>query len=102
VNESVVSLSDRPVVGVTISRGKAVQVWLRAKLPAGAKVDTPYVFEGPYGKKTLSGLFAGRSQLIVHHFMFSPEWEEGGVGCSFHSDHDDGVLVYLENHDVDE
>ena len=49
---------------------------------------------------TLSDLFAGRSQLIIHHFMFSPEWEEGCIGCSFHSDHADGAIVDLENHDV--
>lgn len=64
------------------------------------KIETPYVFDGPDGRETLSDLFAGRSQLIIHHFMFSPEWEEGCVGCSFHSDHADGALVHLENHDV--
>jgi predicted dithiol-disulfide oxidoreductase (DUF899 family) len=64
------------------------------------KVETPYVFDGPDGEETLADLFAGRSQLIVHHFMFSPDWEEGCVGCSFHSDHADGALVHLENHDV--
>jgi predicted dithiol-disulfide oxidoreductase (DUF899 family) len=64
------------------------------------KVEKSYVFEGPDGKETLADLFAGRSQLIVHHFMFSPDWQEGCVGCSFHSDHDDGPLVHLENHDV--
>jgi predicted dithiol-disulfide oxidoreductase (DUF899 family) len=64
------------------------------------KVETPYVFEGPDGKETLADLFGGRSQLIVHHFMFSPEWQEGCIGCSFHSDHAEGALVHLENHDV--
>jgi predicted dithiol-disulfide oxidoreductase (DUF899 family) len=64
------------------------------------KVETSYVFEGPDGKETLADLFAGRSQLIVHHFMFGPEWQEGCVGCSFHSDHAEGTLVHLENHDV--
>jgi predicted dithiol-disulfide oxidoreductase (DUF899 family) len=64
------------------------------------KVETPYVFDGPDGEETLADLFAGRSQLIVHHFMFSPDWEEGCVGCSFHSDHVEGALVHLENHDV--
>jgi predicted dithiol-disulfide oxidoreductase (DUF899 family) len=71
----------------------------RRKLP-WVKVEMPYVFEGPRGKETLADLFAGRSQLIVHHFMFSPDWEEGCIGCSFHSDHVDGALVHLENHDV--
>lgn len=64
------------------------------------KVETPYLFEGPDGEESLADLFAGRSQLIVHHFMFSPNWQEGCVGCSFHSDHADGALVHLENHDV--
>src|SRR6478672_3104594 len=64
------------------------------------KVETPYVFEGPDGTESLADLFAGRSQLIVHHFMFSPEWEEGCVGCSFHSDHSEGALVHLAHHDV--
>jgi predicted dithiol-disulfide oxidoreductase (DUF899 family) len=71
----------------------------RRELP-WVKVETPYVFEGPDGRETLADLFAGRSQLIVHHFMFSPDWEEGCVGCSFHADHADGPLVHLENHDV--
>ncbi|EGF89486.1 hypothetical protein ABI_39000 [Asticcacaulis biprosthecium C19] len=46
------------------------------------KVDKLYVFDTPSGPRTLSDLFAGRSQLIVQHFMFAPEWEEGCVGCS--------------------
>jgi len=71
----------------------------RRELP-WVKVEADYVFEGPNGAETLSDLFAGRSQLIIHHFMFSPDWEEGCIGCSFHSDHVDGALVHLENHDV--
>jgi predicted dithiol-disulfide oxidoreductase (DUF899 family) len=64
------------------------------------KVESSYVFDGPDGKETLADLFAGKSQLIIHHFMFSPDWQEGCTGCSFHSDHADGALVHLENHDV--
>jgi predicted dithiol-disulfide oxidoreductase (DUF899 family) len=64
------------------------------------KVEKTYVFDGPDGEQTLSELFAGKSQLIVYHFMFSPDWEEGCVGCSFHADHDEGALIHLENHDV--
>jgi predicted dithiol-disulfide oxidoreductase (DUF899 family) len=63
-------------------------------------VDSHYVFDGPNGKETLADLFDGRSQLIIQHFMFGPEWEEGCVGCSFTSDHIDGALVHLEHHDV--
>jgi predicted dithiol-disulfide oxidoreductase (DUF899 family) len=48
----------------------------RCQLP-WVKVEKKYVFKGPAGKETLSDLFGGRSQLIVYHFMFGPEWEEG-------------------------
>jgi predicted dithiol-disulfide oxidoreductase (DUF899 family) len=72
---------------------------LRRALP-WTKVEKNYVFDGPGGKVTLSDLFAGRSQLIVSHFMFGPDWEQGCVGCSFRSDHVAGALVHLENHDV--
>lgn len=64
------------------------------------KVDKAYVFDGPNGQETLADLFAGRSQLIVNHFMFAPGWKEGCVGCSFGADHVDGALVHLEHHDV--
>jgi predicted dithiol-disulfide oxidoreductase (DUF899 family) len=64
------------------------------------KVEKSYVFDGPNGKETLADLFDGRSQLIVKHFMFGPDWEEGCVGCSFGCDHVDGALVHLEHHDV--
>ena len=64
------------------------------------KVEKNYGFDGPNGRETLSDLFDGRSQLVVRHFMFGPDWEEGCVGCSFWSDHLDGALVHLEHHDV--
>lgn len=64
------------------------------------RVDKEYVFDAPEGNKTLADLFDGRSQLIVYHFMFGPEWQEGCPSCSFLSDHVDGARVHLENHDV--
>jgi predicted dithiol-disulfide oxidoreductase (DUF899 family) len=64
------------------------------------KVDKDYVFEGPNGKETLSDLFAGRSQLVIRHFMLGPGWKEGCVGCSFGADQTDGSVVHLINHDV--
>lgn len=64
------------------------------------KVEKDYVFDTPEGRRTLSDLFDGRSQLIVYHFMFSPEWEAGCVGCSFLSDHIDGANQHLKHHDV--
>lgn len=71
----------------------------RRELP-WVRIDKDYAFEGPDGRETLADLFAGRSQLIVKHFMFGPDWEEGCVGCSFGADQADGALVHLVNHDV--
>jgi predicted dithiol-disulfide oxidoreductase (DUF899 family) len=71
----------------------------RRKLP-WIKIDKEYVFDGPNGKETLADLFDGRSQLIVYHFMFGPDWEEGCPSCSFLCDHIDGTLAHLEHHDV--
>lgn len=64
------------------------------------KLEKNYVFDTPEGKKTLADLFAGRSQLVVKHFMLAPGWKEGCVGCSFGADHLGGALVHLEHHDV--
>jgi predicted dithiol-disulfide oxidoreductase (DUF899 family) len=64
------------------------------------KVDKTYVFETPGGKARLADLFAGRSQLILIHFMFGPEWEEGCVGCSFRADHYDGMIPHLNARDI--
>ena len=64
------------------------------------KVEKRYLFETPSGQKTLADLFAGRSQLIVYHFMLGPDWAAGCPGCSFLCDHLDGSLPHLEHHDV--
>jgi predicted dithiol-disulfide oxidoreductase (DUF899 family) len=71
----------------------------RRQLP-WVKVDKIYVFERPNGKETLADLFEGRGQLIVYHFMFGPEWNEGCPSCSFNMDHTDGALVHLAQRDV--
>jgi predicted dithiol-disulfide oxidoreductase (DUF899 family) len=71
----------------------------RRKLP-WVRVDQDYVFSTPGGKKTLAELFAGRSQLIVYHFMLGPDWEEGCRGCSYVSDHFDGAVAHLGARDV--
>ena len=62
----------------------------RRELP-WVKVDKPYVFDTPDGKRTLADLFDGRSQLIVYHFMFGPGWTEGCKSCSFLADHFNGA-----------
>ena len=64
------------------------------------KIDKEYVFDGPDGKETLADLFDGRSQLIVYHFMFGPDWEEGCKSCSLLADHFDGANWHLPQRDV--
>ena len=71
----------------------------RLELP-WVKLEKQYVFDTPRGKKTLAELFEGRSQLIVQHFMFGPDWEQGCVGCSFAADHVDAAYQHLKHHDV--
>jgi predicted dithiol-disulfide oxidoreductase (DUF899 family) len=64
------------------------------------KVDKDYVFEGAHGKKRLADLFGGRSQLIVYHFMFHPDWTAGCKSCSFWADNFNPVVVHLNQRDV--
>ena len=64
------------------------------------KVEKNYVFDGPKGKETLADLFDGRSQLIVYHFMFGPDWEEGCKSCSFWVDNFNGIPIHLNHRDV--
>ncbi|RKH43539.1 DUF899 domain-containing protein [Corallococcus sicarius] len=71
----------------------------RRELP-WVRVDKPYVFQGPNGEEALSQLFAGRSQLIVYHFMFAPEWDAGCKSCSFWADSFNGIIPHLEHRDV--
>lgn len=71
----------------------------RRELP-WMKVDQAYVFEGPKGRETLAELFEDRSQLIVYHFMFGPDWEAGCKHCSFWADNFDGVIDHLNHRDV--
>lgn len=71
----------------------------RQNLP-WVKIDKTYTFDTPSGKKTLADLFDGRSQLMIYHFMFGPDWEAGCPGCSFLADHIDGTLTHLNHHDV--
>jgi predicted dithiol-disulfide oxidoreductase (DUF899 family) len=64
------------------------------------RVEKPYVFDGADGAESLAELFAGRSQLVVYHFMFPPEWDEGCKHCSFWADHYDGAGLHLPHRDV--
>jgi predicted dithiol-disulfide oxidoreductase (DUF899 family) len=71
----------------------------RRELPWEA-VEKEYVFTGPNGRETLAELFAGRSQLIVYHFMFGPDWDAGCPHCSFWADNFDPVIVHMNQRDV--
>ena len=71
----------------------------RRRLPV-VKVAKEYVFETGSGPRTLAELFDGRSQLIVYHFMFGPEWGEGCPSCSLLADQIDGSTVHLAHRDV--
>jgi predicted dithiol-disulfide oxidoreductase (DUF899 family) len=71
----------------------------RRELP-WVKVETSYVFEGPDGRETLPELFEGRSQLVVYHFMFNPDWDEGCPSCSFWADTFNPNVVHLKQRDV--
>jgi predicted dithiol-disulfide oxidoreductase (DUF899 family) len=71
----------------------------RQELP-WVRIDKHYRFETDQGSASLAGLFRGRSQLIVYHFMFSPDYDAGCPSCSAIADGFNGSVVHLENHDV--
>ena len=71
----------------------------RRELP-WERVEKQYVFDGPSGEEMLSELFAGRSQLIVYHFMFAPEWAAGCKSCSFWADNFERNVVHLAHRDA--
>jgi predicted dithiol-disulfide oxidoreductase (DUF899 family) len=71
----------------------------RRELP-WVRVEKNYVFDAPGGKVSLKELFAGTSQLVIYHFMFGPDWNEGCPSCSFVSDHIDGALPHLAARDA--
>ena len=64
------------------------------------RVDKAYRFETEAGSVPLESLFAGRSQLLVYHFMFGPDYTAGCPSCSAIADGFDGIAVHLANHDV--
>ena len=64
------------------------------------RVDKAYRFETEEGSVSLADLFKGRSQLLVYHFMFGPDYAAGCPSCSSIADGFDGVAVHLANHDV--
>src|SRR5215471_3067671 len=71
----------------------------RQELP-GVRVDKAYRFETDQGAASLPDLFRGRSQMLVYHMMFGPEYTAACPSCSAIADGFNGIVVHLENHDV--
>jgi predicted dithiol-disulfide oxidoreductase (DUF899 family) len=71
----------------------------RQELP-WVRVEKDYRFDTDEGKASLADLFQGRSQLLVYHFMFGPDYKSGCISCSSIADGFNGVAVHLANHDV--
>lgn len=64
------------------------------------RLETEYRFSSEQGQIALSEAFGGCSQLLVYHFMFGPDWEEGCKSCSFVADHFNGTLPHLKARDT--
>jgi len=81
------------------SRAREALAEARRALP-WERVEKRYVFDGPNGEETLAELFDGRSQLLVYHFMFGPDWTAGCKGCSWWADNFERHVVHLAHRDV--
>ena len=75
-----------------IARARRALAWVR--------IEKDYLFDTPAGPRPLAGLFQGRRQLIVQHFMLGPGWEQGCKSCSFMADHLDGIGMHLAQRDI--
>lgn len=72
---------------------------MRQALP-WVRIEKPYRFDTDKGSSTLAELFRGRSQLVIYHFMFGPDYAAGCPSCSAIADGFNGIAVHLDNHDV--
>jgi predicted dithiol-disulfide oxidoreductase (DUF899 family) len=80
-------------LGDEVARRRQALPWVR--------IDKEYRFETDEGSASLKDLFRGRSQLLVYHFMFGPDYQAGGCpSCSAIADGFSGSVVHLANHDV--
>lgn len=75
-----------------LSRQRRALPWVR--------IDADYRFDTEAGPRSLEELFDGRPQLVVYHFMYGPDWEEGCPSCSFWADGYDGIGVHLAHRDT--
>ncbi|HSY21275.1 MAG TPA: DUF899 family protein, partial [Polyangiaceae bacterium] len=78
--------------GDELARRRRALPWVR--------IDKTYRFDTDEGSASLVGLFRGRSQLLVYHFMFGPDYTAGCPSCSAIADGFNGFAVHLANHDV--
>ena len=91
-NELLVREKEHTRLGDDLARQRRELPWVR--------VDKEYRFDTDEGPATLADLFRGRSQLLVYHFMFGPEYQAGCPACSAIADGFNGFVVHLANHDV--
>src|SRR6267154_678479 len=75
-----------------VARRRQALPWVR--------IDKDYRFDTDEGSASLADLFKGRSQLLIYHFMFGPDYTAGCPNCSAIADGFAGIVVHLENHDV--
>ena len=75
-----------------LTRARQALPWVR--------LEKAYSFEGPDGSVTLGELFEDKDQLIVQHFMFDPDWDQGCKSCSFMADHMDRSVVHIAHRDT--
>src|SRR5215213_8258718 len=75
-----------------VARQRQALPWVR--------IDKAYGFDTDEGRGTLADLFRGRSQLLVYHFMFGPDYQAGCPACSAIADGFNGIAAHLANHDV--
>jgi predicted dithiol-disulfide oxidoreductase (DUF899 family) len=75
-----------------VARQRQALPWVR--------IDKTYTFDTEHGRATLADLFQGRSQLLVYHFMFGPDYAAGCPSCSSIADSFNGIAVHLAHHDV--
>lgn len=82
-----------------LTRAREAVAEKRRALP-WVEVEEAYEFEGASGRVNLTDLFAGRSQLIIQHYMYGPDWQEGCKSCSFWADQFNPAVPHLNARDV--
>src|SRR5260370_39673349 len=82
-----------------LTRGSDEVARMRQELP-WVRIEKEYHFDSDEGKASLADLFRGRSQLLIYHFMFGPDYAAGCPSCSAIADGFNGSVVHLANHDV--